>query len=192
MARPFVLNVPGWTNSGSEHWQTRWERAAPESVRRVEQADWDAPEPAAWIGALDAALQATRGPVVLTGHSLGVITIVRWATERRATARRPCVRGALLVAPSDVERPDAPEAIRGFAPIPRERLPFPSILVASLDDPYTRPERSTEFARWWGSRIEWLEGAGHINSAAGFGPFLAGERWLAELRDAGDPATADA
>ena len=192
MAEPFVLNVPGWTNSGAEHWQTLWERAAPESFRRVEQADFDAPEPAAWIVALDAALQAAAGPVVLTGHSLGVITIARWASERGSTARRARVRGALLVAPSDVERPDAPEAIRGFAPIPRERLPFPSILVASPDDPYTRAERSTEFARWWGSRIEWLEGAGHINTASGFGPFPAGERWLAELRGAGDPAAADA
>ena len=192
MAEPFVLNVPGWTNSGPEHWQSLWERAAPTRFRRVEQSDWEAPEPEAWIAALDAAIRQLPGSLVLTGHSLGVVTIARWATEGSSPAARSRVIGALLVAPSDVERRDAPEAIRGFAPIPRARLPFPSILVASTDDPYTRPERAADFARWWGARTEWLEAAGHINTAAGFGPFPAGERWLAELTRGRDPTAADA
>lgn len=192
MTDPIILNVPGWTNSGPDHWQTHWERAAPARFRRVEQADWDAPVAADWLDALDAAARATRGPVILVGHSLGVITIARWATERASSEALRLVRGALLVAPSDVERSDAPEAIRGFAPIPRALLPFTSILVASTDDPFTRADRAAEFARWWGARLEWLDRAGHINSAAGFGPFPAGERWLAELLRTGGPARVEA
>ena len=58
---PPVLIVPGWTNSGSEHWQSLWQRAHPE-WRRVEQADWDRPDPEAWRGALEAAVRDTWEP----------------------------------------------------------------------------------------------------------------------------------
>ena len=43
---------------------------------------------------------------------------------------------AFLVAPPDVElHPDVPEATWPFRPIPRDPLPFPSMLVASSSDP---------------------------------------------------------
>ena len=48
----------------------------------------------------------------------------------------------VLVAPSDTEAPRYPEGPEGFKPMPRNRLPFPSIVVASTDDPYVTLERA--------------------------------------------------
>ena len=71
--------------------------------------------------------------------------------------------------------------VKGFRPILRHTLPFPSIVVASSDDLYMLPEDARALARAWGSRFVLLEDAGHINGDAGFGPWPEGERLLAEL-----------
>jgi hypothetical protein len=61
------------------------------------------------------------------------------------------------------------------------RLPFPSIVVASMSDPFVTVARATALAHAWGSRLVTLEGAAHINADAGFGPWPDGRRLLAEL-----------
>ena len=125
-----VLMVPGFTGSGPHHWQSLWQRDDP-AFRRVEQRDWDRPEPREWTRALEDGIRQTASRLLLVGHSLGCITIVRWARDYRAAG----VAAALLVAPSDVEAESAPLEVRGFAPIPLEPLPFRSVVVASDDDP---------------------------------------------------------
>ena len=47
-----VLMVPGFTGSGPHHWQSLWQRDDP-AFRRVEQRDWDRPEPREWTRALE-------------------------------------------------------------------------------------------------------------------------------------------
>lgn len=173
---PPVLILPGWTNSGPEHWQTLWERADPHRFRRVEQRDWDTPRLADWVDALDAAIAAEPAPPVLVAHSLGCIAVAHWA----AAHDRP-IAGALLVAPADVERADMPEEIRGFAPIPLHPLPFRGILVASDNDEYLTLGRAAHLARAWGSELVRAGAVGHINTAAGFGPWPQGERLLKSL-----------
>jgi len=169
------LVVPGWTNSGPEHWQSLWERDHP-GFRRVQQRDWDHPDRAEWVRTLDAAIRAESEPPVLVAHSLGCIAVAHWA----AAHDRP-IAGALLVAPADVERPDAPAPIRNFAPVPLPALPFPAIVVASSDDPYLGLDRAAHFARCWGARLVDLGAAGHINTDAGFGPWPRGLALLHEL-----------
>lgn len=171
-----VLIIPGWNNSGPEHWQTLWERADPERFRRVEQRDWDKPTLADWVQAIDAAVAAEPAPPVLVAHSLGCIAVAHWA----AAHRRP-VAAALLVAPPDVERAGMPEEVRGFAPVPPRPLPFRSILVASDNDEWVTIDRAAHFARAWGSELVRAGAAGHINTAAGFGPWPDGERLLESL-----------
>jgi predicted alpha/beta hydrolase family esterase len=61
-------------------------------------------------------------------------------------------------------------------------MPFPSIVVASTDDPYVSAERASAFARAWGSRLVTLQGAGHINTDSGYGEWREGRRLLDELR----------
>jgi hypothetical protein len=171
-----VLIVPGWGDSGPEHWQTLWERANA-GFRRVVQRDWLYPICTEWVEALAGEIRAAGGPVVLAAHSLGCMAVAHCARERGLP-----IRGALLVAPPDVEHPDFPPVAEGFAPIPLAPLPFPSIVVASRDDPFADFERARAFAAVWGSRLVDLGTSGHINADAGFGPWPAGEALLAELR----------
>ncbi len=170
-----LLILPGYNNSGPQHWQSHWERSLPGALR-VQQHDWDFPDVDAWVAALDAAISACIAPAVLVAHSLGVITVVHWA----ARARRP-IQGALLVAPPDLDHPEVPSSCRGFAPTPRQRLPFRSILVASRDDPYASFEYSEQMARDWGSRLEDAGRVGHINSASDLGEWPWGQSLLREL-----------
>ena len=178
MNRPVFL-VPGWQNSGPGHWQSLWESQVPDT-RRVEMPNWDFPRRWEWVEALDDALaQHLRfdgPPPLLVGHSVGCLAIVHWA----AAHERP-IHGALLVAPSDVERDDAPEELCDFAPVPRAALPFPSHVVVAADDPFLDAERARSFASAGGSRFSLLERGGHINAASGFGPWPRGEAMLKEL-----------
>jgi serine hydrolase len=178
--RPTVLILPGWTNSGPEHWQSHWERDHPE-YRRVAQRDWVHAVRDEWVAALERAVVAADGLVALVAHSLGCHLVAHWAAMYPASAER--VNGALLVAPPDPEDPAWPPEIEGFAPAPLAPLPFPSILVASANDPWDPARRGTAFATAWGSRLVDAGAAGHLNTDAGYGPWPVGERLLAALLD---------
>ncbi|MFL5578557.1 MAG: RBBP9/YdeN family alpha/beta hydrolase [Gemmatimonadaceae bacterium] len=172
-----MLTIPGWTGSGPEHWQSRWERADP-GIRRVEQADWDAPAVADWVAALDASIREVPAPPVLVAHSLGCLTVAHWAA-RAATCD---VVGALLVAPPDVEHGDTPAPLRPFAPVPRDRLPFVSVVVASRDDPFCSFDRAAAIAAAWGAEFVDAGHSGHLNTAAGLGEWPAGQALLRALQ----------
>jgi serine hydrolase len=171
-----VLMIPGFTGAGPGHWQSIWERAHPE-YQRVQQRDWDHPEPTEWVATLDRVVRTTSGRVVLVGHSLGCMVIAKWAAGRQASE----LVGAMLVAPSDVEAAAAPSEVRGFAPIPLERLPFRSLVVSSSNDPLVSSERAAQFAQAWGSRLISIGAAGHIHTAAGYGPWPEGHALLREM-----------
>lgn len=165
-----VLFVPGLWNSGPEHWQTHWEKKHP-SWKRIQQRDWDRPEKNEWVQVLDDAVRAAKTSVVLAAHSLGCTLVAQWVADRGGKG----VSGAFLVAPSDVEAPAYPIEGRSFATVPRVKLPFPSIVIASSNDEYVSLDRARSFAAAWGSRFMSIGEAGHINGAAGYGPWPAGE-----------------
>ncbi|OGX84062.1 RBBP9/YdeN family alpha/beta hydrolase [Hymenobacter coccineus] len=172
--------VPGLGGSGPQHWQTLFEQAGPHFTR-IEQRDWDAPDCAEWVAAIAHALAgAALENVVLVGHSLGCVAIAQWA---RAHPRSAAVlKGALLVAPADIEapRPDPP-LTTGFVPIPLGPLPFRSLVAASTNDPWVTWDRAQHFAAAWGSELVDLGPAGHVNPDAGFGPWPAGWALLERL-----------
>lgn len=165
-----ILMVPGLNNSGPEHWQSRWaERLS--TGRLIRQANWDRPEKTAWVDEIVKAVAAARQPVILIGHSLGVATIVHAAPLLPPGD----VIGAFLVAPVGDTAIESEDAIdRHFMPVPRVRLPFPSVLVASHDDPYCPFLTAEEYAAAWGS--EFVDGghSGHLNTASGHGPWPEG------------------
>ena len=110
-----VLLLPGLYNSGPEHWQTQWKAEYPEFVR-LEQKDWETPDRRDWVETLQREIAAEASPVVLAAHSLSCCLVAHWAAAH--AARQTNVRGALLVAPSDVEAPSYPSGTTGFAPMP--------------------------------------------------------------------------
>lgn len=165
-----IIIVPGYGDSGPDHWQSRWQRKL-STARRVEQDDWDAPAKDAWVSRLVATVAAGRRPSVILAHSLGVVTVAHAAP----LLPRDVVRGAFLVAPADVDDTGLiPSADSAFAPIPQAPLPFPSLLVASRSDPYCAYERAEDFAFAWGSALVDAGEAGHLNPDSGFGPWPEG------------------
>jgi predicted alpha/beta hydrolase family esterase len=171
-----VLTLAGLGNSGPQHWQTIWEHKHP-NWRRVPHRDRTNPECHEWVAELDAAIAASEGPPLLAAHSLGCALAVHWARSGSPLK----IAGALLVAPSDVDAPSYPKEALGFSPMPMEKLPFPSILVASTDDEYVAVERARAFAAAWGSRYVEIGPAGHVNGASGYGEWPEGERMLLEF-----------
>ena len=174
--RTRVLTLPGWLGSGAAHWQSRWE--ALHGFERVEQADWSWPRRGDWMARLEEVLLESPRPAVLVGHSLGCHLVAAWAAHSSQPGR---VRGALLVAPPDIERADMPPQVAAWRPIARRTLPFPALVVYSDDDPYCAPERARAMAADWGARADRLQAAGHINAESGLGDWQDGLARLAEL-----------
>lgn len=181
-----VVIIPGLGNSGPQHWQRLWQAELGPSARAVEQADWDRPDFPDWLARLDADITTCPAPPVLVAHSLSCALVAHWAARYRGG-----VAGALLVAPADVDS-DAhtPPEAQVFRPVPVQSLPFPSIVIASNDDPYVGRARAAAFAAAWGSRFIDIGAAGHINTASGFGAWPLGRLLLDELRRGGAKSAA--
>lgn len=176
-----ILIVPGWSGSGEDHWQSRWERSLG-TARRVEQDDWRKPDRDAWSARIVEAVAQSVRPVVLVGHSLGTIAIAHAGPKLARLPAPPA--GAFLVAPADVDNASAwpvtdgetfaVQTQAGFAPTPMGTLPFPSVVVSSSNDPYCTAERAAALASAWGSALIASGNVGHINVASGHGPWPDG------------------
>ena len=90
--------------------------------------------------------------------------------------------GALLATPPDFDHAMPPGyptlaelRANGWLPVPRQPLPFPSIVAASRNDPLARFERVAELAEGWGSRVVDLGEVGHLNPASGYGEWPRAE-----------------
>ncbi len=164
-----ILIIPGFGDSGPDHWQTRWENKL-STARRVIQPDWNKADREQWVGAIIEATDHATKPVILVAHSIGVAAVAH--ASRHFT--KP-IAGAFLVGFSDWNRPDLlPGVTHDFAPIPMERFSFPSVLVASRNDPYCDFVVAKNHAGAWGSSLVDAGDAGHINTDSGHGPWPEG------------------
>jgi uncharacterized protein len=169
-----ILIIPGLGGSGPDHWQSRWQ-AKLSTARRVAQNDWEHPVLGDWRAAIAAAVAKAERPVILVAHSLGAVAAADVAGELGDK-----VKGAFLVAPPSIRSIKEIDAIDPrFAETPLTALPFPSVLVASRDDPFATFAESEDFARAWKSEISDAGNAGHINSESGHGPWPEGLMRLA-------------
>jgi predicted alpha/beta hydrolase family esterase len=180
------LILHGLEGSGPEHWQT-W-IASRLGGRGLEVAypslpDAHSPRLERWLEALDdelARLPAAETTVLC--HSLGSLLWLHHA------ARRPAARvaRALLVSPPQPDDDDPQSA--GFRPTPLDLegvavAGAETRLVCSTDDPWCPPETSRRIGEAIGVPIEWLENAGHVNAAGGYGPWPALEAWALGERE---------
>ena len=164
-----TIIVPGLGGSAPEHWQSRWESRL-KNATRIKHPDFAVPSRALWVAAIVEAVEKSTRPVVLVAHSIGVAAIAHAAPKLKNR-----VAGAFLVALSDWNRPEVlPGLIHDFAPLPREPLPFPSMMVASRNDPYCDFEVAGDYANCWGSLFIDAGTSAHINVESGHGPWPEG------------------
>jgi predicted alpha/beta hydrolase family esterase len=186
MSEPTVLIVPGLRDHVDSHWQTllalelRARGRKVSTVPPMGRVDLDCE---ARVAAIERAVQAIAGPLVLVAHSGGCVMVAHWAQQMT----RP-IRGALLATPPDFERPmpdgyPTLDALRdnGWLPVPRDPLPFPSVVAGSRDDPLGAFERIEQLARDWNSRFVDLGFVGHLNPASGYGTWSRAEELIDEL-----------
>lgn len=175
-----ILIVPGWQNSGPDHWQSRWERNL-RTARKAIQDDWESPNAEVWGEKIAKFARGATQPVVVVAHSLGV-PIVAANGEK---LKRAGVIGAFLVAPADVEFaqfwPDTggkrwpPESgTGGLDKMPLDKLPFPSHLIVANNDLYCSFARAIVLSEAWGSKLTDAGETGHINIESGHGPWPEG------------------
>lgn len=174
----FII-VPGWRDSGPGHWQSLWADRLDDAVR-VQQDDWITPSRPAWVASLARTILLQQEPVVIVAHSLGCIATAHLPAQVAAR-----IHGALLVAPADPERR---AILSDFAPVPYQKLPYRSVLVASSNDPYCPVRLAGAYARAWGSEFVRIQDGGHINIESGHGEWPLGAALLQSL--AGDAPVA--
>jgi hypothetical protein len=181
-----ILFVPGLRGHVADHWQTLLAAQLPGS-RTAPPAAENGLSCAVRVEALDRAIAEIGGSVILVAHSAGVLMVAHWALR----AERP-IKGALLATPADIETPlpagyptMAELKVNGWLPIPRGRLPFPSLVAASRNDPLAPTARVADLARDWGAALVDVGEVGHLNPASGFGPW---PRALELIRALDEPA----
>ena len=177
-----VLIVPGLRDHVSQHWQTLLAAQLPRvaTVPPMGREDLDC---SARVAAIEAAAQRIEGPLIIVAHSGGCIMVAHWAQQ----TKRP-VQGALLATPPDFEKPmpegyPAIEALTlgGWLPVPRQALPFPSIVAVSRNDPLGGFVRVCALAHDWGSKVVDIGEAGHLNPASGYGPWPLAHAFIEQL-----------
>lgn len=165
-----TLIVPGLRNSGPSHWQTWFETQLP-ATRRVVQDDWEKTCLSDWAARVREEIDALDDELWIVAHSFGCL-----ASVAAGLARPQRIRGALLVAPADPERFGEPTALL------EEKLPFPSLVVASSNDPWVKSSVAEHWARQWGSDLLNIGAAGHINVDSGHGPWPQGLHLFQQLQ----------
>ena len=161
--------IPGLGNSGEDHWQTFFERTA-DNFQRIHQKEWDAPNCNDWISTIEKAISGYEpASVIVIAHSLGCSAIASWAAKYHTK-----IKGAMLVAPSDIESVAYNFPATGFSPISKEKINFKTIVVASENDPWVSLNRAKYFSDNWGSDFINIGDAGHINAASGYGQWKQG------------------
>ncbi|WP_375739881.1 RBBP9/YdeN family alpha/beta hydrolase [Pseudomonas boanensis] len=171
-----ILIVPGLRDHVAEHWQTLLAARLPK-VRTVAPLTEDKLSLDARVEAIQRELESIEGPVILVAHSAGVLMVVHWA----ARYDRP-IKGALLATPPDLDAtwPEgypAPDTLRanGWSPLPRQRLPFPSLVAASDNDHLASLDAVRGMAADWGGALVELGEVGHLNPASGYGDWPRAE-----------------
>lgn len=184
-----ILVIAGYSGAaaiGEGHWQQRMVSKL-STAKIVEQEDWFYGSLSKAVAALIEAVKATDKPVVFVAHSAGCILVAHAVAALRETGVLVRIKGAFLVAPpcqQELEKLE-PKIDADMVKVPRDPLPFVSIVIASSNDEFSTLEQSADIASAWGSDFVNAGEQGHINTASGHGPWPEGMMkfagWLSKL-----------
>jgi predicted alpha/beta hydrolase family esterase len=174
-----MIIIPGINGSDEHHWQTLWQRSSAGRAFRIGPSSWSDPELEDWLTALSRTFEACKEPPLLLAHSLGSLLVAFWAARHPS---EPMVRGAFLVAPPDPQSPVFPRCAPSFREPPPDKLPFPSLVVASSNDPFASLPAAERFALQWGSGFVPVGALGHINSDSNLGDWTQGRHLFEAFR----------
>jgi uncharacterized protein len=176
VSAPIIL--PGIGSSDEMHWQTVWQRSN-ESMIRFQPKDWDHPDLNDWIEALDRSIEKTASEPILVAHSLACLLVVHWAARRHHGS----VAGAFLVGVPDPEGPCFPAIeAASFRTVPQMPLGFPTLIVASDNDPYGSIDHARARAAAWDAGLVSVGTLGDMNSASNLGDWPLGAMLLEAFR----------
>ncbi len=167
------VTVPGIFGSGPDHWQTIWE-GAEEGFVRFSPASWDAPQLSNWMSALAVAARRAGPESLLVAHSLGCLLVAHWA----ASPLYVPVAGAFLVSVPDPGSESFPSEAIDFSDAPASPLSFPSLMLASTNDPFATLGYAQDRAQAWGSALVTVGPLGHINGDSKLGEWQQGRALL--------------
>jgi uncharacterized protein len=167
-----LVTVPGLYGSEDAHWQS-WLEGEVASARRVEQRNWDLPHLDTWSAAVRDELADIDGPVVIAAHSFGCLATAHALSRSKPAGAR--VRGVLFVAPA------SPAKFRFAGAFSARRLDTLSLVVGSETDPWMPLDEARSLAQHWNSAFINLGDAGHVNTAAGFGPWPLAKHFVETL-----------
>jgi uncharacterized protein len=169
-----ILVIPGYEGSGPAHWQSRMVAKLP-TAQVVEQHDWLYPSLDKAVEQLTNAVAKSERPIVVVSHSAGNTLLAHALPALQDLGQANRIKGAFMVAaPSARALGELLHLDPAFASIPRGPLSFPSLLVASSNDPFATLEEQADLALAWGSQLVEAGEAGHINTASGHGPWPEG------------------
>jgi predicted alpha/beta hydrolase family esterase len=149
VSSPLILALTDAEDAAPGDWLTLWgkerENYLPTSLGRT-----DPPGRNAWVTALGAAIARADRPVILVARGLACHAVAWWAAMERPSYGAP-VAGALLVAPPNVDTANTGLRLAEFGPAPKVLLPFPSVVIASRNDPQMDFAGASKLSGFWGS-----------------------------------------
>jgi predicted alpha/beta hydrolase family esterase len=173
------LILHGWQGSGPRHWQTWLAQrlgVRGERVSYPELPEPDTPRLDRWLEALGGELAREPSGLVVLCHSLACVL---WLHHARLAEGRQAERVLLVAPPSpSAELP----GVKGFFPLAVEpdqvaRAAGSTEIVAADDDPYCPEGAERLYGEPLDVPVRVIDGGGHLNTDAGYGPWPDVERW---------------
>ena len=152
-----LITLSGYSGSGPDHWLSLWEASHPD-IRKFIPDSWDSPDLANWIETLEMNVKGCPESPVIIAHSLSCLLVAHWAKHSQQK-----IAGAFLVAAPDPDGTQFPQQAASFKKVPNSPLPFPSLLIASSNDPYGTLDYQRQRADQWQAELVELGPVGHIN-----------------------------
>ena len=177
-ARP--TSIFSWCRAGSIPALSTGSRggSAISRPRKRQQDDGSTPTRTNGSAGIIAAVATTSRPAVLVAHSLGVIAVAHAAPKLpRGASPGPSSWRLPTSQRQDLAKQYGhawPQGGFGFPPVPLTQLPFPSMLLASTDDPFCSAGARAALRRRRGSELIEVGPAGHISADSGHGAWPDG------------------